>query len=66
MSTLKPILVVEDNANDLELTINALSKSRLANEVIVARDGAEAADYLFRATSSRAGPPAIPQWCCST
>lgn len=48
MSVLKPILVVEDNPNDLELTINALEKSRLANEVIVARDGAEAADYLFR------------------
>ncbi len=44
---LKPILIVEDNANDLALTLNALEKSRLANEVIVARDGAEAADYLF-------------------
>ncbi len=45
---LKPILIVEDNVNDLELTLNALEKSRLANEVIVARDGAEGADYLFR------------------
>ena len=48
MSSLKPILIVEDNPNDLELTLNALAKSRLANEVIVTRDGAEAADYLFR------------------
>ncbi len=48
MSTLKPILIVEDSANDLELTLNALEKSRLANDVIVARDGAEGADYLFR------------------
>ena len=48
MSTLKPILIVEDSPNDLELTLNALEKSRLANEVIVARDGAEGADYLFR------------------
>ena len=48
MSTLKPILIVEDNPNDLELTINALAKSKLANEVVVTRDGAEAADYLFR------------------
>ena len=45
---LKPILIVEDNANDLALTLNALGKSRLENEVVVARDGAEAADYLFR------------------
>ncbi len=48
MSTLKPILIVEDSANDLELTLNALERSRLANDVVVARDGAEAADYLFR------------------
>lgn len=48
MSALKPILIVEDNPNDLELTLRALEKSRLANEIIVTRDGAEAADYLFR------------------
>ena len=48
MSLLKPILVVEDNPNDLELTLNALEKSRLANDVVVTRDGVEAADYLFR------------------
>ncbi|RRA49964.1 response regulator [Acidipila sp. EB88] len=45
---LKPILVVEDNPNDLQLTMNALERSHLANEVVIARDGAEAADYLFR------------------
>jgi CheY-like chemotaxis protein len=44
----KPILLVEDNPNDLELTLTALAKTGLANEVIVARDGAEAKDYLFR------------------
>ncbi len=62
MSTLKPILIVEDNPNDLELTINALEKSRLANEVIIARDGAEAADYLFRRNTYAdrpAGNPAV-------
>ncbi|NEX63161.1 response regulator [Noviherbaspirillum galbum] len=43
---LKPILLVEDNPNDLELTLIALERSNLANEVIVLRDGAEALDYL--------------------
>ena len=45
---LKPILLVEDNPHDLELTLIALSKSQLANEVVVMRDGAEALDYLYR------------------
>ncbi|MCQ2998896.1 response regulator [Pseudomonas syringae] len=45
---LKPILLIEDNPNDLELTLVALERSQLANEVIVLRDGAEALDYLFR------------------
>jgi two-component system response regulator len=41
------ILLVEDNANDEELTLRALKKSNLANAVIVTRDGSEALDYLF-------------------
>jgi CheY-like chemotaxis protein len=45
---IKPILLVEDNPRDLELSLAALEKSKLANEVIVARDGEEARDYLFR------------------
>jgi len=59
---LKPILLVEDNPNDLELTLVALERSQLANEVIVLRDGAEALDYLFRrnAYADRdAGNPAV-------
>jgi CheY-like chemotaxis protein len=45
---LKPILLVEDDARDLELTLVALERSQLANEVIVVRDGAVALDYLLR------------------
>ncbi|CAN5760749.1 response regulator [soil metagenome] len=45
---LKPILLVEDDKRDLELTLIALERSQLANEVVVLRDGAEALDYLFR------------------
>jgi DNA-binding response OmpR family regulator len=59
---LKPILLVEDNPNDLELTLIALSKSQLANQVIVVRDGAEALDYLHRRgeyASRPAGSPAV-------
>jgi CheY-like chemotaxis protein len=48
MADLKPILLVEDSPKDLELTLAALAKSQLANEVVVARDGAEALDYLYR------------------
>lgn len=44
---LKPILLVEDNPHDLELTLIALSKSQLANQVVICRDGAEALDYLM-------------------
>ena len=43
---LKPILLVEDNPRDLELTLIALERSQLANEVVVLRDGAEAIEYL--------------------
>lgn len=45
---LKRILLVEDNANDAELTMEALSEHNLANEVDLVRDGAEALDYLYR------------------
>lgn len=43
---LKPILLVEDNPRDLELTLEALARARLANEVVIARDGEEALAYL--------------------
>ncbi|MCK9409537.1 MAG: response regulator [Bacteriovoracaceae bacterium] len=43
----KIILLVEDNPDDIELTLRALKKSKIMNEVTVAHDGAEALDYLF-------------------
>lgn len=46
MASLKPIVLVEDNPKDMELTLLALGRARLANEVITLRDGAEALDYL--------------------
>lgn len=56
------ILLVEDNANDEELTLRALKKSNILNRVVVVRDGAEALDYLF-VRGAHASRPAedIPQ-----
>jgi two-component system response regulator len=48
------ILLVEDNPNDMELTLRALKKHNLTNQVHVAKNGAEALDYIF-ATGTYAG-----------
>jgi len=59
---LKPILLVEDDKRDLELTLVSLERSQLANEVIVVRDGAQALDYLLREGDFRMreeGNPAV-------
>ncbi len=50
----KMILLVEDNPNDEELTLRALRKANIANEVFVARDGQQALDFLF-GTGQHAG-----------
>ena len=43
----KEILLVEDNPDDVELTRIAFNEAKIANTLVVARDGAEALDYLF-------------------
>jgi len=48
MKTLKRILLVEDDPKDIELTLTALGEYNLANEIMIARDGVEALDYLYR------------------
>ena len=59
------ILLVEDDPYDVELTLSALTENHLTNEIVVARDGAEALDYLYylyrRGTyqSQEAGNPAV-------
>lgn len=50
----KTILLVEDNADDETLTLRALRKSHILNKIVVARDGAEALDYLL-GTGAHAG-----------
>jgi CheY-like chemotaxis protein len=47
MTTLGRILIVEDDPNDLELTLTALTDYNLANEVVITRDGQQALDYLY-------------------
>ena len=47
MSNIGRILLVEDDPKDVELTLTALEEYNLANEVVVARDGEEALDYLY-------------------
>jgi len=62
MSDLKRVLLAEDSPKDVELTLEALAENHLANEVVVARDGAEAWAYLTRTgpfASRPAGNPAV-------
>jgi CheY-like chemotaxis protein len=60
MTNLRSILLVEDNPNDVELTLTALKDAHLANDVVVMRDGEEALDYLFRRNAYAAEPAKRP------
>jgi two-component system, response regulator len=57
----KVILLVEDNADDEALTIRALERNKIKNKVIVARDGAEALDYLFGKPGQERSTLILPQ-----
>jgi DNA-binding response OmpR family regulator len=62
MTTLGRILIVEDDANDVELTLTALTDYNLANEVVITRDGQQALDYLYcrgEFNSRSTGNPAV-------
>jgi two-component system response regulator len=52
----KPILLVEDNDDDVRLTKRALQKNKISNELIVVGDGVAALDYLRAATAAPGGP----------
>lgn len=58
-SPLRPILLAEDNPNDVELTLSALHTLHLANEIVVVGDGSEALDFLH-ARGRFAGRPGLP------
>jgi CheY-like chemotaxis protein len=60
MGALGRILLVEDDPKDVELTLTALEEYNLANEVVVARDGAEALDYLYHRESFQGRPGENP------
>ena len=63
MPELRPIVLVEDDANDVELTLLALAEHNLANPIVVLRDGLEALDYLYargeHASQTRPNPMVI-------
>lgn len=55
------ILLVEDNPNDLELTLRALRKNKVANDIQIAVDGEEAVQFLFREGKFADRPEGNPQ-----
>src|SRR5688572_5010798 len=62
MASYKPIVLVEDNRHDVELTLFALKRLHVINEIVVLRDGVEACDYLFaKGSYSDRNPDKTPQ-----
>ena len=57
----KIILIVDDSPKDVELTVSALAEKNLANKVVVAEDGVEALDYLYKRGKfvNETGDPAV-------
>lgn len=56
----KIILLIEDNPDDVELTLRALNKNNIMNEVVVARDGQQALDYFFgEGAATRSAPTLV-------
>lgn len=60
MEKFKHILLVEDDPNDIELTLIALAEHNLVNEIVIVRDGVEALDYLYRRGSFAQRPAGNP------
>lgn len=60
MST-NTILLVEDNPDDAELALRAFAKSKIRNDIVVARDGVEALDYLFETGAYAGRAPGLPE-----
>jgi CheY-like chemotaxis protein len=57
---LRPILLAEDNPNDVELTLAALHSLNLANEIVVVHDGDQVMDFLLRRNGFATRAPALP------
>jgi two-component system, response regulator len=61
------ILLIEDNQDDLDLTLHALKRENLANNILVARDGEEALDFFSAAATMRSATSTpLRGWYCST
>lgn len=57
---MKTILLVEDNPDDVDLTLRAFRKNKILNEIAVVREGAEALDYLFQRGAYADPAPKLP------